>query len=126
MANKNASKRSLEHQNDALTPQLRERLPMPITKHAIEKFMLLTGATNFERSRQRVKEMFNRADPVQLKPRWRLQKAFKHSTPAIYFRYSDWIFVADVADNTVITCYKCGAERWEPLSRKVANWADKL
>jgi hypothetical protein len=98
---------------------------MYITSHAVEKFMKLTGATDFKRSRNKLQEMFNQSYPVQLKPRWRLHKAFKHNNPANYFRYSDWIFVTDVADATVITCYLCGDERWEER-RRIPKWAEQL
>lgn len=83
-----------------------------ITNHALVRFMDRSGISTPEAARDKIRRMLMTAEPVELKPKYRVRQIMKHGfQPALYRRSGNWYFV--IVGNTIKTCYQTSAERWQ-------------
>jgi hypothetical protein len=89
-----------------------------VTSHALERWMERTGCDAPPRALASLVKHLERADEVELAPRYRATALLNHKLePARYLRCDGWVFVVSL-DGGLITIHTGGAKRWIPRGMK--------
>jgi len=92
-----------------------------VTSHALERWMERTGCAVAPRALTSLVKHLERAEEVELAPRYRATALLNHKLqPARYLRCDGWVFVVSL-DGGLVTIHSGAAKRWTPLGGKPLN-----
>lgn len=91
-----------------------------VSNHAVIQYMRRSGTQSKERARNKLSQLVQRAESIELKDRYKVIQLLNHDfKDAEYLFWAGWVFV--VRDEEVITVHKGEAKRWKALNKEVAH-----